>query len=313
MSDFNAYRNRLIKNIRHISKWARRQGITCFRVYDCDIPQFPITIDFYEGRVHLQEVNTGWIQSDEDHHAWLNSLATITSEVLDIPSSSVSLKHREKQKGHQQYEKTGSTGEDFIVHENGLKFIVNLDAYLDTGLFLDHRTTRSMVRSEAQGKRFLNLFAYTGSFTVYAASGGATHSTTVDLSNTYQSWTQRNLELNQINLSRHELVRADVFSYLENAIIKKEKFDLIVLDPPSFSNSKKMLGILDVQQDHPKLIRQAMDLLNPQGKLFFSNNLRSFSLDENLSSAMNILDITTKTIPEDFRDKKIHHCYLITK
>jgi 23S rRNA (cytosine1962-C5)-methyltransferase len=233
--------------------------------------------------------------------------------VLGLPETAISLKHRERQKGLQQYEKTGSNGEDFITQENGLKFIVNLDAYLDTGLFLDHRITRAMVRDIAQDKRFLNLFAYTGSFTVYAAAGGATRTTTVDLSNTYQNWTQRNFELNQMNLSKHELVRADVFAYLDQAIANKEKFDLIVMDPPSFSNSKKMQGVLDVQRDHAKLIRQAFSLLTAGGKLFFSNNLRSFALDESLLSEMKIIDITTKTIPEDFRDKKIHRCYLISE
>jgi 23S rRNA (guanine2069-N7)-methyltransferase len=312
MADITAYRNRLAKNTRHLSKWARRAGITCYRMYDRDVPEFPITADWYEGRVHLQEVDTGWVQSDAEHADWLENLAQVTSEVLQLPRAAAVLKRRERQRGTAQYEKTGREGEDFIVAEGGLRFIVNLEAYLDTGLFLDHRITRSMVRERAAGKRVLNLFAYTGSFTAYAALGGARQSVTVDLSNTYQHWAQRNFELNGLDLSRHQLVRADVLAFLRDAIQAGERFDLIVLDPPTFSNSKKMQGVLDVQRDHPQLIADCLRLLGPGGELFFSTNLRGFSFAAHPKDAQ-VFDITARTIPEDFRNKKIHRCFLLTK
>jgi len=313
MSDIAAYLNRLTKNSRHLTKWARRQNITCYRLYDRDVPEFPVTVDYYEGRVHLQEVDTGWVQSEEERSDWLLAIQTRTAEILQLPREAISLKRRERQRGVNQYEKSGVAGEDFIVQEDGLKFIINLDAYLDTGLFLDHRITRGMVRARAAGKRFLNLFAYTGSFTVHAAAGGAVESVTVDLSNTYQNWTQRNFELNGMDLTKHSLVRADVFRYLAEAADRNEKFDLIVLDPPSFSNSKKMQGVLDVQRDHVQLIEQSLALLNPGGELFFSTNLRSFTMDEALLVNAHVTNITTRTIPEDFRNKKIHYCFLIKK
>jgi 23S rRNA (cytosine1962-C5)-methyltransferase len=168
-----------------------------------------------------------------------------------------------------------------------------------------------MVRDRARGRRFLNLFAYTGSFTVYAAAGGATGSITVDLSNTYQSWTKRNFELNGLDARKHALVRADVFRYLSDAATQGEKFDLIVLDPPTFSNSKKMEGVLDVQRDHPKLINDAMTLLNPGGELFFSTNLRGFKLTESIRDGITVTDLTARTIPDDFRNKKTHHCFVM--
>ncbi|MES2355747.1 MAG: class I SAM-dependent methyltransferase [Pseudomonadota bacterium] len=313
MSNIAAYLNRLTKNSRHLAKWARRQNITCYRLYDRDVPEFPVTVDFYEGRVHLQEVDTGWVQSDEERDAWLSTIRVGTADVLQLPHEAISLKRRERQRGVNQYEKSGVAGEDFIVQEDGLKFIVNLDAYLDTGLFLDHRITRGMVRARAAGKRLLNLFAYTGSFTVHAAAGGAVESVTVDLSNTYQTWTQRNFELNGMALRKHLLVRADVFRYLDEATHRNEKFDLIVLDPPSFSNSKKMQGVLDVQRDHVQLIEQSLALLNPGGELFFSTNLRSFAMDDTLLAKAKVTNITTRTIPEDFRNKKIHYCFLIQR
>ena len=199
-----------------------------------------------------------------------------------------------------------------MVEESRLKFIVNLDAYLDSGLFLDHRITRAKVRDRGYGKRFLNLFAYTGSFTVYAAAGGARESVSVDLSNTYQSWTRRNFELNQMDLAAHRLVRADVLRYLDEAGRRGDKFDLIVLDPPSFSNSKKMRDVLDVQRDHPRLIQQSMTLLHRGGELVFSTNLRGFALDEAALPGIDAQEISAQTIPQDFRNKRIHRCWRIS-
>ncbi|MBS1154989.1 MAG: oxidoreductase [Proteobacteria bacterium] len=311
MSDISSFRNRLLKNARHWSKWAKRQGISCYRLYDRDVPEFPVIVDWYEGRVHLQEVETGWVESDEDHADWLDEIRSACAEVLQIPLDAVSLKTRRRQRGEQQYEKTGASGEDFVVHEDGLGFYVNLDAYLDTGLFLDHRNTRKRVRAEAAGKRFLNLFSYTGAFTVYAAAGGARETVTVDMSNTYLDWAGRNFGLNGMAFQQNNRVREDVFAWLRHALEQREKFDLIVCDPPSFSNSKKMLGVLDVQRDHAWLIDSCLALLNPGGVLYFSNNLRTFKMDESLLAQCQ--DISAQSVPEDFRNKKIHQCFRFVK
>jgi len=313
MSDINTFINRLRKNARHWSKWARRQGITCYRIYDRDVPEFPVAVDVYEQRVHLQEIDTGWQQEEEEHQRWAEGIRRAVSEVLELPLDAISFKIRARQRGQAQYEKTGAQGEDFVVNECGRRFIVNLEQYLDTGLFLDHRNTRRMVGERAAGKRFLNLFAYTGSFTVYAATGGAVSSTTVDMSNTYQEWTRRNFELNGMDLGKHELVRADVFAFLEQAVKTGAKYDLIVMDPPTFSNSKKMAGVLDVQRDHAHLINQCLRLLPMGGELFFSSNLRSFQLEADALLPCNVKEISALTVPEDYRNKKIHRCFLLTK
>ncbi len=312
MADISAFSNRLRKNLRHWSKWARRNAISCYRLYDRDVPEYPFVVDLYTDQVHLQEVETGWQIEEDLYRAWLDSVVAACAEVLQLSPAAIHLKQRRRQKGLDQYEKTGQIGEEFIVEEGELKFSINLDQYLDVGLFLDHRNTRAMVREEAGGKRFLNLFAYTGSFTVYAAHGGATSSVTVDMSNTYQAWTQRNLQLNGLAGPQHQLVRADVFRYLEDAAAAGEQFDLIVMDPPTFSNSAKMQGVLDVQRDHVWLVDQCLSLLRPQGVLYFSNNLRSFVFDERLPERCQVSEISNRTVPEDFRNKKIHRCWKIS-
>jgi len=313
VTDISIFFNRLQKNFRHWAKWAKRRGISCYRVYDRDVPEFPVALDLYEQRAHLQEFDTGWQIGEEEHERWVESVRAVASEALALPLSAISFKQRRRQRGLMQYEKTGARGEDFVVHEGGHRFIVNLEEYLDTGLFLDHRNTRRMVQEKAAGRRFLNLFAYTGSFTVYAAAGGAIRSTTVDLSNTYQDWARRNFELNGMNLEQHELVRADVFGFLDDEVRCGENYDLIVMDPPTFSNSKKMSGVLDVQRDHARLINQCLKLLPESGELFFSTNLRSFQFDEAALATKNIKEISSQTVPEDFRNKKIHRCWLIGK
>ncbi|PRP71804.1 SAM-dependent methyltransferase [Chromobacterium amazonense] len=313
MQDVSAFANRLAKNYKHYAKWARRQGLDAWRVYDKDVPQFPFAVDIYGGKVHLQEYDTGWEMGDDEYRAWIDAVAAAIEQVTGIPAAAVTLKNRRRQKGVSQYEKVGREGDDFVVEEFGQRFIVNLDRYLDTGLFLDHRNTRNRVREEAAGKRFLNLFAYTGSFTVYAGAGGAVSSETVDMSNTYQDWSRRNFELNGLDLDKHQLVRADVFQYLEQAVDEGKQFDLIVMDPPTFSNSKKMRDILDVQRDHVWLIDYAMALLAPGGWLYFSNNLRTFQLDERLSDDYQIRDISAQSVPEDFRNRKIHQCWRISR
>lgn len=311
MSDFSAFANRLGKNIKHQMKWAKRNGIEAWRMYDRDIPQFPFAVDLYGDHIHLQEYDTGWLMQPEEYEEWLSGVIQAVSFVTGFPPEQIHLKRRERQKGREQYEKTGKNGEDFTVSENGRRFWVNLDKYLDTGLFLDHRNTRRKVGEIAEGKRFLNLFSYTGSFTVYAATGGAISSETVDLSNTYLDWARRNFALNSISETQHRIVRADVFQYLKQAAKEGRQFDLIVMDPPSFSNSKKMLDILDIQRDHAVLIDGAMNLLAADGLMFFSNNLRHFVLDEALSERYDIKDVSKHSVPEDFRNKKIHQCWEI--
>ncbi|MBD3669950.1 MAG: class I SAM-dependent methyltransferase [Gammaproteobacteria bacterium] len=309
MTDIESYRNRLRKNAKHWGKWARRQGISCYRLYDRDIPEFALAVDRYEDQIHLQEYERRSQSSDAEQQAWWEAVIDATAEVLELPRDSIHGKTRRRQQGESQYEATGESGREYIVEEQGRRFRVNLDAYVDTGLFLDHRNTRHMVAERAQGKRFLNLFAYTGSFTVYAATAGARDSVTVDMSNTYQDWSRRNFKLNGLDLQRHQLVRADVFMWIREALEQGEEFDLIVLDPPTFSQSKKMHGVLDIQRDHPWLIHQCMKLLTPQGVLFFSTNFRKFKLEPSLHDWYVLEEISSQTVPEDFRDKKIHRCW----
>ena len=311
MTDISAFANRLGKNAKHLMKWARRHNIEAWRLYDKDIPQFPFAVDVYGAHIHLQEYDTGWLMQAEEYEAWLAEVVAAVCFVSGFDAGQVHIKRRERQKGREQYEKTGRQGEDFYISEHGRRFWVNLDKYLDTGLFLDHRNTRQQVGNLAAGKRFLNLFAYTGSFTVYAATGGAVYSETVDLSNTYLDWAARNFALNNIDTHAHQIVRADVFQYLQQAAAAGKQFDLVVMDPPSFSNSKKMLDILDVQRDHIRLIDGTMRLLAPGGTLFFSNNRRGFVLDETLPERYAVRDISHQSVPEDFRNKKIHQCWQI--
>lgn len=309
--DIGAFVNRLGKNIKHLRKWAQRQDLDAWRMYDRDVPQYPFAADIYADHVHLQEYDTGWLMHKTDYEKWLAEVVEAVLFVTGLPKEHIHVKKRQRQKGKDQYEKTGITGTDFVIHEHGRAFWVNLDKYLDTGLFLDHRNTRQKIGNIAAGKRFLNLFAYTGSFSVYAATGGALFSETVDLSNTYLQWAQRNFELNGLDMQAHQIVRADVFQYLQKAVEDHKQFDLIVMDPPSFSNSKKMLDILDIQRDQEKLIDGAMRLLSKQGSLYFSNNLRSFTLNPVLEQRYDVNNISRKTIPEDFRNTRIHQCWEI--
>nr|WP_279118611.1 class I SAM-dependent methyltransferase [Snodgrassella alvi] len=309
--DIGAFVNRLGKNIKHLRKWAQRQDLEAWRMYDRDVPQYPFAADIYADHVHLQEYDTGWLMHKTDYEKWLAEVVEAVLFVTGLPKEHIHVKKRQRQKGKDQYEKTGITGTDFVIHEHGRAFWVNLDKYLDTGLFLDHRNTRQKIGNIAAGKRFLNLFAYTGSFSVYAATGGALFSETVDLSNTYLQWAQRNFELNGLDMQAHQIVRADVFQYLQKAVEDHKQFDLIVMDPPSFSNSKKMLDILDIQRDQEKLIDGAMRLLSKQGSLYFSNNLRSFTLNPVLEQRYDVNNISRKTIPEDFRNTRIHQCWEI--
>lgn len=305
------FANRLAKMHKHFGKWARRQGITCYRVYDNDIPGTPLAVDIYENIVHVAEYARDHGMEPEEHAAWLDGCIQVISEVLGVTSDLIYLKYRQRQKGLRQYERFSRLGSEYIVRENGLRFLIKPADYLDVGLFLDHRNTRQMVRQESEGKRVLNLFAYTGSFTVYAAAGGAASTLTVDMSNTYLQWADRNLSINGFSDELHRLLQADVLAWLEQP--PREQFDLIVLDPPTFSNSKRMDDTLDIQRDHVMLLNRALRFCAPGGTLYFSTNYRRFKLWEEEIRASAIQDISAKTVPEDFRNKKIHQCYRITK
>lgn len=311
MSDWVALHNRLVKNWKHRVKWAKHQKIQCFRIYDRDIPAFPLIIDWYQGHVHLQEHDTHWQQTESEHITWLQQVKDIVKEVLQTEEAYLHCKLRFRQRAHRQYQKTDKPGQDFVVEEQEHRFWVNLDAYIDTGLFLDHRPTRRWVAQQAAGKRFLNLFCYTGSFTVYAGVAGAIYSESVDLSRTYLEWAKRNLLLNYLNVQQHKLVCADVFTYLSEAQRLKSQFDLIVLDPPSFSNSAKMHGVLNIQRDHTWLIKSCLYLLSEGGILYFSTNLRGFVLDSEWETSAE--NMTYSSIPDDFRNKKIHQCWRFVK
>ena len=307
-----AFENRVRKRFRHLLRWARREGVDCFRVYDRDIPEVAVILDVYGDRALLQQYLRRGDEAVDD--SAIAALGEAAARALDRPTSSVTLKVRRKLNRREgQHEKTGWDGDDCVVHEAGQRFIVNLEAYLDTGLFLDHRSTRARVRAEASGRRFLNLFCYTASFTVHAAAGGASDSVSVDLSNTYLAWARRNFDLNGMPMERHRLERADVREWLDVTARTDERFGLIVLDPPAFSSSKRMDGTFDVQRDHVDLIRATAALLAPGGVLYFSANLRSFRLDRAALTGLSAEDITAKTIPEDFRNQKIHQCFRITE
>lgn len=308
LDDFS---NRLRKNQRHWSKWARRRGIGCYRLYDRDIPAFPLAIDWYEGDVHAQIfARKGQEPLDEAEE---KAIGEAILEALEIPAEALAYKTRKRQRGLAQYEKTGQHRRPRVVNEGGLRFEVDLHSHLDSGLFLDHRETRSLIRQRADGRHMLNLFAYTGSFTVYGAAGGALSTTSVDLSNTYQTWTQRNLALNGLTGDEHRLQRADVFEYLERALRERRLFGLIVLDPPSFSNSKKMLEILDVQRDHKRLVEACLELLTPNGELYFSTNRRRFKLDPELAALPGGEEITSRTLPDDFKRHPAHRCWCFSR
>lgn len=303
------FANRLAKTKRHFGKWARRQGIGCYRVYDADIPEFPLAVDLYENVLHVAEYARAHELSPEEHAEWLDGCVATLSGVFDVHPDLIYLKFRERQKGLRQYERFARTGAEYIVRENGLRFIINPADYLDTGLFLDHRNTREMVRREAAGKRVLNLFAYTGSFTVYAAAGGAAETLTVDLSNTYLQWADRNLALNGFANPQHRLLQADVLAWLDEPV--RERWDLVIVDPPTFSNSKRMDGTLDVQRDHVDLLNRVLARTAPGGIVFFSTNYRRFKIDAKHIHAAEVRDISRLTVPEDFRNKKIHQCFRI--
>ena len=310
------FANRLKKNIKKLSKWAKQNQITCYRVYDADLPDYSAAVDIYQGEetwVNVQEYEP---PKTIDQHKADQRLAGLLAEIpneLGVNREQVFLKIRRKQRSTDQYEKHDNQGRFHVIEEGGCKLMVNFEDYLDTGLFLDHRPIRLQLQKEAKDKRFLNLFAYTGSATVHAAVGGAKSTTTVDMSNTYLQWAKNNLALNP-NAGEHEFVQADCLEWLANQASQPDSqhYDLIFLDPPTFSNSKRMDDVFDIQIDHVQLIKNAVSLLTPEGVLYFSTNFRRFKIDNEALSEYDVHDITAKTIPEDFsRNPKIHYCWKI--
>jgi 23S rRNA (cytosine1962-C5)-methyltransferase len=308
--NLNALVNRLRKNQRHWSKWACRRDISCYRLYDRDIPEFPLAIDWYEGHLHVQIFARRGMEPFGEQQT--HEITSALCKLFAIPDTHLAIKTRQRQRGWHQYEKTGHLGKPLVVNEGGLRFEINLHRYLDTGLFLDHRTTRDWVKTHSRDKSILNLYAYTGSFSVYAAAGGAERTVSVDLSNTYQDWTRRNLLLNRFDLNQHKLIREDVFQYLEHTHSSPRQFDLIVLDPPSFSNSKNMQKTLDIQRDHPHLIEACLKQLKKEGVLIFSTNRRSFKLSPWLAKTACHEEITQQVVPEDFRRHLPYRCWLFS-
>jgi len=306
------FRRRLAKRFKHLAKWARRQGIEAFRVYDRDIPEIPLVIDWYSGWLHAAEYDRPHERTEIEHEVWLDRMVEAAAAELGVPPERTFLKVRRRQRDGGQYEKVDARRALVTVQEGDLAFEVNLSDYLDTGLFLDHRTTRSLVRAEAAGKRFLNLFCYTGSFSVAAAAGGAATTTSVDLSNTYLDWTRTNLARNAFkDAGRHRTVRDEARAFLEHRARRGEApFDLVVCDPPTFSRSAKSEMPWDVDRDHAALLELVARNLAPGGVVYFSTNFRRFHLAaERLAATYTIREITRRTIPEDFRNDRIHRAW----
>lgn len=308
---FEFFENRLTKMYRHYSKTARKQEVACFRFYDHDLPEFPFAIELYKDVVHAAEYKRRHGMEDDEHEHWLQNCKEIISKVAGLPMENIFMKIRQRKAGRQgQYEKFGEDRVERIVPEGGLSFIINLTDYLDTGLFLDHRITRNMVREESGNKRVLNLFSYTGSFSVYAAHGGAASITTVDLSKTYLNWAKRNMQYNKLyDDDKHTFVHADVMEVIQD--IPADTFDLIICDPPTFSNSKRMEGNFDVQRDHVWLLKQLLKGCRNGGKIYFSNNYKGFQLEYDKIPTPSIKDITAATTPFDFQGRLQRKCYLI--
>ncbi|MGL4513412.1 MAG: bifunctional 23S rRNA (guanine(2069)-N(7))-methyltransferase RlmK/23S rRNA (guanine(2445)-N(2))-methyltransferase RlmL [Lacipirellulaceae bacterium] len=303
--------NRLRARARHLRKWPAR-GITCYRLYDRDVPDVPLAVDRYGDAAHVAEYERPHERTVAEHADWLDLMIGVVAEVLETPRELVFLKRRERQRGDAQYERFSDAGAERIVTEGGLRFRVNLSDYLDTGLFLDHRVTRGMVRDAANGKRFLNLFGYTGAFTVYAAAGGASETTTIDLSATYLYAAEENLRRNDLAGPQHRFVRGDGRAYV-HALPKGELLDLVVLDPPTFSNSKRLDEDWDVQRDAVPLLNALAERLAPGGRVYFSTNFRRFKFDESALHGLAAREISRQTVPEDFRNERIHRCWLLRK
>jgi 23S rRNA G2069 N7-methylase RlmK/C1962 C5-methylase RlmI len=323
--------NRLRKRYRHLAKWARRRGAGFFRLYDRDIPEIPLALDFYgdlspgepadtEGRALAGAIYKRPYEKDpEEEGLWLARMREAAQTALGIPESHIFIKERKHQQGPDQYEKFGGEHAGIVTAEGGLRFWVNLSDYLDTGIFPDRRLLRAEIRKEAAGKRVLNLFAYTCSLSVCAAAGKAAGVDSVDLSNTYLDWGRRNFALNGFGAGGprgdppFRFIRADVFRFLGKKQRQGETWDLIILDPPTFSNSKKMDRILDLRRDYRELIEGCLALLAPGGRFWFSVNARGFRLGERDFPGPGLIDMTEKLRDEDFRNRRIPACYVFER
>lgn len=302
--------NRLNKNATHLKKWAKRENISCYRLYQNDIPEYPLTIDWYDGRVAAWANQRKRDETPELRQAFLQEAFEEIASGLRLDPGDADIFIKDRRPGG-QYAPIAAERTEFLVQESGLKFRVNLSDYHDTGLFLDHRVTRQLVAGQCAHKKMLNLFCYTGSFSLYAARAGARETVSVDLSKRYLNWTQDNFTLNGLDdRARHFFVRDDVFAWLPDADEKGHRFDVIVCDPPTFSNSKRMEGMLDIQRDHVRLIEMALKLLTPGGLLYFSTNKRGFTLNVPALEQVSCRDITVETTPQDFAGSQPHSCYL---
>ncbi|MGP1588030.1 MAG: class I SAM-dependent methyltransferase [Treponemataceae bacterium] len=317
--------NRILKRYKHLKKWAKRSGVSSFRLYNKDIPEIPLIIDFYEG------IRTGndsrfiekflvfylyerpYKKDENEEYNWLKEISKNVATLLEISSSNIFLKIRKKQKGILQYQKISNTSIEIIISEQGQKFLINLSDYLDTGLFFDHRPLRQKIHCDCNGKNVLNLYCYTASFSIYAAAGSAKSVTSVDLSNTYLNWAKKNFLLNGFSIEnkKYDFINTDVFYFLNT---NKNKYDIIILDPPTFSNSKKTQEDLDINRDWHKLVTLCSKNLTDNGVIYFSTNSRKLNFDPNLlPTGFTYKDITSFSIPEDFKNKKIHKCFQIYK
>ena len=304
------FRNRLTKLARHLRRWPTKRNITCFRLYERDIPEIPLVVDRYEDYLHITEYERPHDRNIARHAQWLDLMCETAAETLGVPTANVFLKRRKKDSHNRQYEKVSRAGKIATVNEGGLKFLINLTDYVDTGLFLDHRKTRQMVQKEAEDKDFLNLFAYTGSFSVYAAKAHASSTTTVDLSKNYLEWAQRNMDVNGLTDSKHQFIASDILEFLTAAADNPMRmYDLAVVDPPTFSNSKKTSEDWEIQSRHVELLNLVHQIMRTGGVVYFSTNYRRFKFDEAALPNFQVREISKQTVPEDFRNKRIHRCW----
>ena len=307
------FANRLQKNMQALKKWAVKENIFCLRLYDADLPDFNVAVDLYGDRLHVQEYAPPKIIDPEKAKKRFNLALASIRAVTGIGRDSIFIKTRARQEGKTQYEKQSTASKRFIVQEGKAKILVNLTDYLDTGLFLDHRQMRLRIAAEAKGKHFLNLYSYTSTASVHAALGGAASTTSVDLSNTYLNWSKENFVLNGLTVDhvdqQHQFFASDCFEWLKEG---HEQYDLIFIDPPTFSNSKKFHGTFDIQRDHNSLLKRAMNRLTTAGTLYFSNNYRGFEMDEEVQAMFDVQEITSETIGPDFkRNTRIHKSWII--
>lgn len=306
------FANRIRKRAKHLRRWPNKRGITCYRIYERDIPEIPLVLDLYEDCIHVTEYERPHERDIAEHANWLDLMASTAAECLNIRPKNIFLKKRERQKGKTQHDKVAETFSRKEVQEGGLKFLVNLADYVDTGLFLDHRVTRGMVRDHARDKTFLNLFCYTGSFTVYAADGGAKRTVSVDLSKTYLQWAKANLDLNGLGGDQHEFIAKDTMEFIDNHV-KTPTYDLVVIDPPTFSNSKRTESDWTVQGKAEELLRKILPLVTPGGVIYFSTNFRRFKFQPENLNLTEAHEISKQTVPEDFRNRRIHRCWRLVR